>query len=106
MGKSQRTKGHNNEREVAKLFRALYPEAKRGYQTRGGTGEAPDVDGTPFYIECKVGARPNLRAALLQAHNGTDGRMPIAVTKFDREPRMVTLWLEDFLKIVERNKNA
>jgi hypothetical protein len=52
MGKYQRTKGHNFERLVAKMFRRWWPEARRGYQYRDGA-EAPDVVGTPFWVECK-----------------------------------------------------
>lgn len=99
MGKSQRTKGHNEERAVARDLREIYPDAKRGYQTRGGTAEAPDVDGTPWFWECKVGQRPNPRRALLQATAATDGRVPVASTKVDRQPRMVSLWYDDWLVI-------
>lgn len=98
MGKHQRTKGHNFERRVARCMRAVWPDAKRGYQVRGGTSEAPDVDGTPFYIECKVGQRPVIRRALKQASSNTDGRPPMAVTKVDCEEPVVTMYLGDFLR--------
>ena len=95
-----RKKGHSFEREVAALFRDLYPEARRGLgQPRGGK-EAPDVDGTKFWVECKVGKRPNLPAALNQAVKDTDGRIPIAVCRVDRNPATVTLLLNDFLGLI------
>jgi len=108
-----RTKGHSFEREMARLFKAYFPEAKRGLQTRGGTAEAPDVEGTPFYIECKRMRRCNIRGALRQAEAGAytvtgggtfkrDPRPPIAICKNDREKAVVAIYLEDFMKMVER----
>lgn len=100
MGKSQRTKGHDFERKIASRFRELWESAKRGFQTRGGTSEAPDVDGTPFFIECKKGKRTNIKAAYRQALGATDGRVPIAVTQDDREEILVTLSLTHFLLLI------
>lgn len=78
MGSYQRRKGHNYEREVARKLRELLPDAdvRRGRQTRRGDDEA-DVEGTPFWIECKVGAAPNVWAALKQADAARDHR-PVA----------------------------
>ncbi len=100
-----RNKGHTFERKVAILFRRFFPQAKRGVQTRGGTAEAPDVDGTPWYIECKRMKRCNILGALRQAEEGSganDLRPPLAVCRNDRDKAVVALYLEDFLKIVER----
>lgn len=113
LGRRSRTKGHNYEREVANLFKELWPEARRGYQSRGGTKEAPDVDGTPFFIECKKGARTNIKAALEQAYvachkpteAGTvvvDTRFPLAITKDDRRRAMATMYLDDFMELLRR----
>lgn len=73
------------------MFRQIYPDAKRGYQSRGGTAAAPDVDFTPFYIECKAGApAKKWREAWEQAAKGGDFRFPLAVVKEDRkEPQVV-----------------
>lgn len=113
-GKASRTKGHSYERKIAKVFRKYFPLAKRGFQTRGGTAEAPDVDGTPWYIECKrQKSNANLRRALMQAESGQyvtteegtfrrDLRPPMAVCKNDRERDMMCMYLDDFMKLVER----
>lgn len=100
MGKSQRDKGHGFERRVAKDLREFWPEAKRGFQTRGGTSEAPDVDGTPFFVECKAHKRVDRDKAMTQAyigmsahrgaHNYTLG--PIAICKDDRQEPVVRMW--------------
>lgn len=63
----QRAKGHAFERKVANDLKAIFPGAKRGLQTRGGGKEQCDVEGTPYHIECKHGAKVDVRAALLQA---------------------------------------
>ena len=103
-GRGCRIKGHAFERDVAKIFRSLYGDGvKRGYQTRSGT-EAPDVDGTPFWIECKRGKRTNPKAALKQALEAKDERPPIAICKDDRQDIVVMLLLEDFLDILKANQ--
>ena len=112
-GRANRRRGHSWEREIAIIFRELWPEAKRGYQARGGTKEAPDVDGTPFFIECKRGKKTNIKAALAQAdaachqvtETGTvkvDTRPPIAICKDDRQKATVTMYLEDFMELMRR----
>ena len=49
---TNRRRGHNFERHIAKLFGRWFPDAKRGYQYRGSDKDC-DVVGTPYYIECK-----------------------------------------------------
>lgn len=114
MPKAQRVKGHGYERKIAILFRKFFPDAKRGFQSRGGTSEEPDVDGTPWYIECKrQKANCSLRRALMQAEAGQyivtddattrrDSRPPMAICKNDRERDMMAMYLDDFMDIVER----
>lgn len=77
----QRRKGHDFERRVARDLREIWPEAKRGFQSRGGTKEAPDVDGTDYYIECKHEKKPDRGAAWNQADDAMDGRPAVAITK-------------------------
>jgi hypothetical protein len=113
-GKGCRDKGHTYERGIAIFFRKWWKAAKRGLQTRGGTAEAPDVDGTPWYVECKFtkGAYNPVRA-LEQARDGRyheedgkrvlrDKRPPLAVCKTNRKPTTVTLYLSDFSEMLDR----
>lgn len=95
-GAASRTKGHNFERHIAKLFREFYPEARRGYQSRGGGAEQADVEGTPFHVECKVGKQTNIKAAVRQALTDTDGRPIVVVTKDDRSDTLVTMLWDDW----------
>lgn len=99
-GKASRTKGHNFERKVANALKPIWPGAVRGTQTRGGTSQEPDVDGTPYYIECKKGKRTNIKAALKQALDGSDGRPPVAISQDDRKPIIVSMYFDDWYALV------
>lgn len=114
MGKRSRTKGRRFEQNTARALRPLYPNAKRGLaQTRFGAGEAPDVDGCPpWWIECKHGKKPNLRAALSQAMTAMaeagreQDQWPIAVCKDDRKEPIVVMRWADFLELVTEWKRT
>lgn len=92
----QRTKGHAFERKVAKDLREIFPDAKRGFQTRGGGKEQADVINTgPFHIECKHKKNPDPLAAYCQAESdaiGT-GREPVAIVKTNRREPVVVMRL-------------
>lgn len=100
-GAASRRKGHTWERQVARDLREIFgPDVKRGFQTRGGTKEAPDVDGTPWFIECKCGKATNIKAALRQAVEATDGRPPVAICKDDRTEPVVAMLYSDWLNLL------
>jgi len=113
MGKAQREAGKRYEREVAKAFRAVLGDAKRGWQSRYGSDD-PDVI-TPLYsIECKHQKEwswADTVKALAQAEDGRKlGTRPIAVIKRKRikgKPRpgdgmdLVVMELEEFLDLTE-----
>ena len=101
-GRASRAKGASFERKVAEVFREIYPEARRGYQRRSGSDE-PDVAGTPWWIECKVGkGTPQVYRAWWQAMEATDGRACMVVHKQDRTEVLVTLELADLVALLER----
>ncbi|RMF57070.1 MAG: hypothetical protein D6746_11615 [Bacteroidetes bacterium] len=97
-GRRSRDKGANFEREMARLFREAYPDARRGIGQSRAAGEVPDVDGTPWWVECKRQKAPNIRAAYRQAQEATDGRPVLVVTKADREDILVTMSWKDFVR--------
>ncbi len=111
MGRTARTKGHNFERLIAAVFRDVYgPEVRRGHQARAGHDQ-PDVvlpAGAGLWLECKRHRVVNIPDALAQAlsdlsksssHN-PDNDIPVAVTKSDRKPEIVSVYLEDFIKLL------
>jgi len=83
-------------------FREAMPgaEIRRGLQYRCGE-EVADVDCPVFWVECKRGRKPNVRAALRQAQaSAPKGRLPLAVIRDDRQEPFVALLLEDLLGMV------
>lgn len=102
-GKSSQRKGADGERELATRLREY------GYEiTRGGSlsfGEVPDLVGLPgVHIECKRVERLNVPEAMRQAERDSerfqDG-IPALFHRRNRRPWLVTLRLEDFMKLYQ-----
>lgn len=87
----------------AKLLRPIWPEARRGQQTRNGS-DAPDIEGTEYWVECKVGKAPNIRKAVEQAQEATDGRPVLVLTKKDYCDSLVTMVFGDWLEEKKMNQ--
>jgi hypothetical protein len=92
-GKTARRKGHNFEREIAKLLRVYYPNAKRQLEYQEGVGfdiaETGDLS-----VQCKVGKSFKIEKALKEAIR--DNKIPMAITKRDREDIVVSMYWKDF----------
>lgn len=102
---NSRTKGHAFERYIASALRHIWTEAKRGLtQSRGA--EQPDVEGTPYWIECKHGKRPNIYAAMEQALRDTDGRPPLVVSRKNYSDVLVTMRFKDWEGLVRDGNEA
>lgn len=100
MGSHSRNKGARGELEVAKILAAVYPKAERSYHQARSGSDASDVEGTPWFVECKIGKRPNIRGAFTQCCAATDGRPVLVCTREDRAEWLVTLKLADFVRLV------
>jgi len=109
-GRSARTKGHQYERDLANLFKDRYrwKEAKRGWQYSNGRKE-PDVIIPYLYVEAKRQKKTYPKKALEQAMNDLkelqkivkEDKIPVAITKEDRQDALITLRLDDFLTIFD-----
>ena len=101
-GRGARAKGANFERWTANyLTENTILEARRGLaQTRGGGAEVSDVEIDYIHIEAKRHKRCNIKAALNQAINDStsNGKIPVAITKDDREEVLCTMLLTDWLE--------
>lgn len=104
MGKSSQTKGAGGERELAALLQ------QRGYQVeRGGSetfGTVPDIVGlSGIHIEVKRVERLNVSEAMQQAIRDAarfgDGA-PTVFHRRNRHPWLVTMLLDDWIKLYER----
>lgn len=103
MAKKSRTKGASYEREVAEAMRTVWPGAKRGIgQARSGS-EVPDVDGTPFWVECKRRARIPftkwMKQADLAATVHGNAKTPALVLREDAGKSYVVVDLDTFLRL-------
>jgi hypothetical protein len=96
-----RRKGHDYEREVSSYLRAIWPDAKRGLQSRGGGAEVADTEGTPLYVECKRKHRlTNVLGTWYRAAEESDGRPAVVVAKEDGKPAVAVVPLELLLGLL------
>ena len=108
-GRHSRNKGKRGEREVAKIFRdAGYP-ARRSVQYNGRPGTAADVVGVPgMHIEVKFVEKESVRAWYKQAERDARAsikqEIPIVVHRKIREPWLVTMSLDDFIRLLETDE--
>ena len=110
MSARSRRKGHQWERDVARMFSKLLGfEVRRGIsQTRGAT--EPDVDCPGWWVECKVSVRPpSVWAAMRQAVGDSDGtgRTPVVFARHNgaggKPPTdLVVMRREDWMTMVAR----
>ena len=101
MGSRSQRKGADGERELAALLSAAGYECQRGGSL--SFGEIPDVLGLPgIHIECKRVERLNVGEAMEQAIRDSDimlDGMPALFHRRNRKPWLVTMRLEDWLKL-------
>lgn len=98
-------KGKKAEIEVAHILQEHgFTEARRGVQYQGGP-DSPDVIGIDgVHIEVKRVEKLNLTDAYAQSkRDAAPSEIPIVVHRKSREPWMVTMTFENFLKIWNGN---
>lgn len=100
---SQKDKGKRYERKIAKFYRSLGHDVKRGIQSRDGN-EVPDVivKGKAWWIECKHYASGGLvhRAYEQAFFDSGDDDLIIVHTHEDEGMHLVTVALNDFEKLM------
>jgi len=103
VGRRSRQKGAQGERDVAQLLRPIYPDAARGgllQSQYGNASNACDVEHTPWFIEVKRGARPNIEGAYKQALEATDGRPVLVISRKDRSEWLATMTVDQFKHLI------
>lgn len=100
MAVNSRNKGARGERELASKLKEYGYDCRRGQQFCGANGDA-DVVGLPsIHIECKRVEKLNLYDAMAQSkHDAKPDEIPAVFHRKDRCEWLVTLTLEDFMKI-------
>lgn len=99
---NSKRKGCVGERELAAVLQGFGYDTHRGQQFKGGA-DSPDVYGLPgIHIECKRVEKLNLENAMDQAIRDCEGKsIPTVFHRKNRKPWLVTLRLEDFMKLYE-----
>lgn len=100
-------KGTAGERELAALLTAHGLHPQRNDQRYVGGLHNPDIAldmaGTPIHVEVKRVERLNVHEAMQQAIRDADGQaLPVVAHRRNREPWLVTLNLEDLMKMIKR----
>lgn len=115
MGRSERTKGHNFEREVARDFiKVGYPRACRQLEYQENTAFGVDLDGTGVYlVQCKnrkqyvsVATSREIRVEAYRKWKGIDEAVPLLITKAERQPVMAVLRWEHLLRLLKLERQA
>ena len=104
---NSKDKGKRGELEVAHILQEHGYVARRTQQYCGSTGDAADVVGLPdFHLEVKRAERMELYKWYAQAVNDSEksGDIPVVVHRASRKPWLVSLSLDDFLKILSQPK--
>lgn len=98
--KNSRRKGAAGERELANKLKEYGYDCRRGQQYCGASGDA-DVVGLPgIHIECKRVEHLNFYDAISQSvHDARDGEKPAVFHRKDRCEWLVTMRLDDFMKL-------
>lgn len=102
---NSRQKGARGERELAHLLREYGCDTRRGQQYCGANGDA-DVVGIPgLHIEAKRVEHLNLEAAMKQSvHDARKDEIPVVMHRKNRSEWMVTLRLDDFMKLIGKKE--
>lgn len=87
-GRRSRNKGAAFEREIARRLRVVWPDARRGIGQARSASEVSDVEGTPYWIECKRCKKVNVKAAIKQAYEARE--------KQALHRPIVIIWKEDY----------
>lgn len=111
MGKiNAKQKGARFERELADLFRKMgYAGARRTAQYCGNTGDASDVVGLPgIHVEAKHQETMRLYDWMAQAKRDSEntGNMPAVFHKKSRADILVTMTMDDWMRLYEAYRAA
>lgn len=104
-------KGSAGERELLHLLEAHGIPAHRNDQRFVGGLERPDIAaevcGLPLHLEVKRQERLRLSAAVAQAVRDANGHaLPIVAHRSNRQPWLVTVRLEDVLRLLDDMKRS
>lgn len=113
-GKTSRRKGRDYQARLAKRFRdnGTFTNASSTHsaQSRRQGYKPPDIEGTPYWIECKhrktINVLDSIKQAEDEALNAKDERPALAILKWhgDRGEPIVAMRLKDFERLVQQKE--
>lgn len=111
MGKiNSKQKGARFERQLASMFREFgYADARRTAQYCGNTGDASDVVGLAgIHVEAKSQETMRLYDWMAQAKRDSEntGNMPAVFHKKSRADILVTMTMDDWMRLYEAYRAA
>lgn len=111
MGKiNNKQKGARFERQLASMFREFgYADARRTAQYCGNTGDASDVVGLAgIHVEAKSQETMRLYDWMAQAKRDSEntGNMPAVFHKKSRADILVTMTMDDWMRLYEAYRAA
>ncbi len=97
---NSRQKGARGERELANILKEHGYDTRRSVQYCGANGDADVVGIDGLHIECKRVEKLNIDNAMKQSiSDSRDGEMPCVMHRKNGKKWLVTVTLEDFLKL-------
>ena len=99
---NSREKGKRGERELAHELEKYGFNTRRGQQYSGANGDADVIGLMGVHIECKRVEKLNLTDAVEQSvRDAREGEFPTVMHRKNREEWLVTMRLEDWIKLYE-----
>ena len=97
---NSRAKGARSERILSRKLNELGYTTRRGQQYSGANGDADVVGIDGIHIECKAVERLNVWDAMAQSErDAREGEIPVVMHTKNRKPWLVTMRLEDWVKL-------
>jgi len=106
MGSRSRRKGARGEREAVDVLRrfGVRTAYRAASAQRAADATVCDVEGTPWWVEVKRGARPVIHRAIEQAMRDRDEagdvRPAVALTRADGGPWLATMRLDEWMRLM------
>lgn len=100
MAINSKQKGKYGELELAHILKKYGYDARRSVQYSGANGDADVVGLDGIHIECKRVERLNIDSAMEQSiRDAREGEMPVVMHRKNRKGWLVTMTLDDFMKM-------
>jgi len=109
MGREQRQKGNRYERYIRMKLQEVYPDYNVVRGNQRFHPYQPDVVVPTYWVECTVGKNPRINAKIKQAIRDMNetpdpeqkGKIPLIISKQDRETDYATVPLNHFLWLIK-----